>query len=83
VDWVRPELLAQNPLEIANNQCTIFINSCQDFMASMHSDFFQVQTGRHLICWPNHSAETLLSKQEKEEEENPSNNKTEQTVLMC
>jgi hypothetical protein len=49
MDWARPELLAQNPLQVANNQHTIAVNFHQDFMMSMHSDFFQGQTDTGLI----------------------------------
>jgi hypothetical protein len=35
----------------------------------MCSDFFHGQIGKGLFYWPNHSGETRLSKQEKEEEE--------------
>ncbi len=31
MDWVRPELLAQNSLWITYNECTIAINLDQDF----------------------------------------------------
>jgi len=36
-------------LQIANNQCTIVINFQQDFVASMHSNFFQVRTDRGIL----------------------------------
>jgi hypothetical protein len=42
-----------NPLWIANNQCIFVNNFHQDFMASMHSNFFSKWTYRSLICWPN------------------------------
>ncbi len=54
--WVRPELLVQNPLHIANNQHTIVINFHQEFMASMHSNFFHKQKDGGLICLPNGTA---------------------------
>ncbi len=38
---MRPELLAQNPLGITNNQHTIVVNFHQDFEASSHSNFLQ------------------------------------------
>jgi hypothetical protein len=53
-------------LWITNNQQNIVINYHQDFVASMHTDFFKGQTDRGLFFWPNHSLETRLSKQEEE-----------------
>ncbi len=46
----------------------IVINFHQDFVDSIHSDFFQGQTDRGLYYWPNqyHSVESQLSKQEQE-----------------
>ncbi len=46
----------------------IVINIHQDFVASKHSDFFQGQTSRGLLCRHKHSWETWLSIQEEEEE---------------
>ncbi len=40
----------------------IKLNSHQDFVASTHRDFFQRQIYRGQFFWPNHSAETRLSK---------------------
>ncbi len=55
MDWVRPKLLTLNPLLIVNNQRTIVINFHQDFMTSMHSNFFQGQVNRGLTYWPNNT----------------------------
>jgi hypothetical protein len=41
MDWVMPEQLIKNPLWLANNQHNTVISLNQDFVASMHSDFFQ------------------------------------------
>jgi hypothetical protein len=41
VDWVRHNLFVKKTLWIAPNHLNIAINFHQDFMASMHSDFFQ------------------------------------------
>ncbi len=38
-------------------------------MVSTHSDFFQGQTDRGIIYWPNHSEEIWLSKEDNEEKE--------------
>jgi hypothetical protein len=56
-----------NPLWIANNQQTVVANFHQDFMASMHSNFFQGQTDTGLIYEPCHCRETGLSQQNEEE----------------
>jgi hypothetical protein len=64
VDWVRPKLLAYNPLRIPSNQCTIVVNFYHDFMAT---NVFQGQTVRRLFYWPNHSMETQKSKEELED----------------
>jgi hypothetical protein len=53
---------------ITNIWCTVVAKFCEDFVASMHSNFFQGLTDRGLIYGPNHSNENLLSKQEREEE---------------
>jgi hypothetical protein len=55
---------------ITNSQCTIVVKFFQDFVVSIHSDFFQGPTDRGLIYGLNHSIENLLSKQEREEENN-------------
>ncbi len=36
-----------------------------NFMASIHSDFFQGQTFRGLFCWPSHSGKLSFPKQKK------------------
>ncbi len=36
-------------------QLVKYANFYQDFVASIHSDFFQEQTHRSLLYWPNHS----------------------------
>ncbi len=44
-------------MDHTHNQQEI-VNFHQDFIASMHSDFFQEQTNRSLFYLPNHSKET-------------------------
>ncbi len=66
MDWVRPKQLVQNLLWIDNNQQISVINFHRDFLASMHSVFFQGKIDRGSIYWPNHSGENELSKQEEE-----------------
>jgi hypothetical protein len=61
---VTPELLVKNHLWITNNQQNTVVNFNVDFMASIHSNFFQIQTATASSI---HSGETRLSKQEKEE----------------
>jgi hypothetical protein len=51
-------------LWVGNNERNIVVNFLQDFVVSKYINFFQGQTG---FYWPNHSRETRLSKQEKEE----------------
>ncbi len=58
---------SKNPLWIAYIQSPIVINFNQDFMASTHGDYFQGQVDRELIYWPNHSEETQLFNQLREE----------------
>ncbi len=53
---MKPELLAYTPLRITNNQrISVVICFHQDFMASMQSDFYQVEMDRSLSYWPNPS----------------------------
>jgi hypothetical protein len=56
-------------LWITNNRDIVDINVHQEFVACVHSDFFQGETDRVLVYGPNHSVETRLPKQEEEEEE--------------
>ncbi len=56
-----PELLAENTLQITDNQSTLVLNFHQDFRACTHSDFFQGQTAKALIYRPDHFRETQLS----------------------
>jgi hypothetical protein len=44
------------------------INGHQDFMASMHNDFFQGQMDRGLFYWLKYSGKAQLSNEEEEEE---------------
>ncbi len=48
----------------------------QDFVASMHSDFFQGQKDRVLFYWPSQSGATWQSKPEEEEG-------AEENVVWC
>ncbi len=63
--WVAGLKSLLNP----NNLRIIVINFHQDFVASMHSDSFQEKVDKVLTCWPRHSRETQLSKQEVEEKQ--------------
>ncbi len=62
--WRRPELLALNASKTTNNKYTIVDNFHQDFVASMHSDFFLSRPDMGLLYWPNYSWETCVLKQE-------------------
>jgi hypothetical protein len=52
-------------------------------VASMHSDFFQGQTDKDLIYWPNHSGETHLFNQKEEEEQEPRVAKTSTALSLA
>ncbi len=65
MNWIRPELLAKNPLWITDNQRIIFINIHQDFLASNLRNLFHEQTVRSLIYRPSLDEETCLSNQEE------------------
>ncbi len=56
-------------LWIAINLQYIIVNFFQDFVGSMHGDFFQWQTDRGLFYRPTHSGETLLYKQEDNQDD--------------
>ncbi len=49
------ELLVKNPFWITIVEEVALIASLQDFVARMHSNFFQGKMGRDLFYWPNHS----------------------------
>ncbi len=53
---------------LANNYKNIAINFHQDFVDTLHTDFFQEHMDRDIFYLPNHSVETWLIKQEREEE---------------
>jgi len=49
MNWVRPELLAYNPLRINNYQRTVVVKAHQDFTTSTHGNFFHGHTHRGVL----------------------------------
>jgi hypothetical protein len=61
---------ADSPQSLAdkNNYRAVDVNFHHDFVASLHSYFFQGQMDRVLLYWPNHSGVTKLSRQKEGED---------------
>jgi hypothetical protein len=73
--------LTANIFGLGSNQQNIVINFHQDFMASEHSNFFKGHTDKGQFYWPNHCGETLVLKQEEEEDKETSFNLCIKTQL--
>jgi hypothetical protein len=66
MNWVRSELLTLKSVADHQKSASYCHHFHQDYVARMHSNFFEGMTDWCLVNWPNHSRETLLSKKEEE-----------------